>query len=72
MILIARAKAFKRLVMPDKYGTHLRRNSSLPGIIFPHATRSAPLSAGNQISVHPMNSLPRVPASAMSTRATSA
>ena len=61
MILIGRTETFKCLgIMPDKNGTHLLRNGGLPGIVFPHATRRAPLARSNLIGVHTMNSLPRV------------
>ena len=60
MIFVRSAEAFKSFIMSDKNRTHLLRDGGLPGIIFPHATRGAPLNYGSPICVHTMNSLPRV------------
>jgi hypothetical protein len=53
MIRIGCTKALESFgIMPDKNCTHKLRNCGLPGIIFPHATRGAPLTCGNLIGVH--------------------
>lgn len=48
VILIASTEALKGLrIVPEENCAHLLRNGGLPGIIFPHATRRAPLAYGH-------------------------
>src|SRR5882757_11526519 len=56
MILIACTQALKGfIVMPHENCPHLLRDSRLPGIILPRATRRTPLAGGIRIRVHAMN-----------------